>query len=109
MVIDNETIKEMNRRETNNRIREIAMRQISEQGAAGLSMSAIAREMGVTQPALFRYVANLDALITDLVIASYEDLLAALEVDFSLSPLEIGRAQGRALRECHWQIRTTTS
>ncbi len=93
------TTRERNHQETSTRIREIAMRQFSEKGAAGLSMSAIAREMGVTQPALFRYVANRDALITDLVITAYEEFIAAMEVDHSLSPQQIGRAQGVALRQ----------
>lgn len=99
MSIQNPTPKERNHQEMRTRIREIAMRQISEQGAAGLSMSGIAREMGVTQPALFRYVSNRDVLITDLVISAYEDFIAAMQVDLSLPPAEIGRKQGLSLRK----------
>ena len=90
--------RQRNHDEMKSRILEIAMRQIAESGAAGLSMSSIAREMGVTQPALFRYVENRDALITDLVIAAYEDFVSAMTMPEGLTATEIGLEQGRTLR-----------
>lgn len=92
------TNRQRNHDDMTARIRDIAMRQFAENGAAGLSMSAIAREIGVTQPALFRYVENRDALITELVIAAYDDFIIAMSVPEDLSVIEVGLQQGRALR-----------
>lgn len=52
----------------------IALRQLASGGAGAISLNAIAREMGMTGPALYRYVPNRDTLLTDLVVDAYEDL-----------------------------------
>lgn len=57
----------------------VARRQAVEHGAAAISMRAIAREMGMTAPALYRYFDSLDALVEALVASLYDDLTAALE------------------------------
>jgi AcrR family transcriptional regulator len=64
-------------------IKQIALRQMEESGAGGISMNAIARELGMTGPALFRYFPNRDALLTDLVVEAYEDLATTLEADIT--------------------------
>lgn len=52
-------------------------------GAAALSLGAIARAMDLTTPALYRYFANRDALVTELILDAYralsEQTEAALE------------------------------
>jgi AcrR family transcriptional regulator len=60
-------------------ILEIARRHMAEQGAAALSLRAIARELDVTAPALYRYFDNRDALITVLIVEAYTTLAAAIE------------------------------
>jgi AcrR family transcriptional regulator len=67
-----------NRTRTLDTVRQVALRQLSELGAGAISLNAIAREMGMTGPALFRYVPNRDALITMLVIEAFTDLGDAL-------------------------------
>lgn len=57
----------------------IALRQLAEGGIAALSLNAIGREMGLTGPALYRYFAGRDALLTDLIRDAYGDLAAAIE------------------------------
>ena len=59
-------------------IKDAALRQLAEGGPAGVSVNAIGRELGVSGPALYRYFASRDALLTELVIDAYEDLAAAL-------------------------------
>lgn len=98
MATDKSSPRQRTHQKTRERIHAFAMRQLAERGPAGLSMSAIAREMGVTQPALFRYVANRDALITELVIAAYEDFINHLTLPGTLSAVEMLRTQGRAMR-----------
>ncbi|MGQ0837625.1 TetR/AcrR family transcriptional regulator [Actinokineospora sp.] len=55
------------------------MAQLAEFGAAGISVNAIAKAMGLTGPALYRYFACRDALLTDLIADAYTDLADAVE------------------------------
>jgi AcrR family transcriptional regulator len=47
---------------------------LSTHGAAGLSLRAIAREMGVVSSAVYRYVPSRDDLLTLLLVDGYTDL-----------------------------------
>ncbi|MCP4422804.1 MAG: TetR/AcrR family transcriptional regulator [Chloroflexi bacterium] len=60
-------------------IKEIACQHMAEKGAAALSLRAIAREMGMTSPALYRYFASRDDLVTALIVDAYSALADALE------------------------------
>ena len=53
-------------------------RQLAESGPAGISISAIGKQLGVSGPALYRYFASRDELLTELVIDAYHDLADAL-------------------------------
>jgi AcrR family transcriptional regulator len=57
----------------------LALRQLAGGGIVALSLNAIGREMGLTGPALYRYFAGRDALLTDLILDAYADLAAAVE------------------------------
>jgi AcrR family transcriptional regulator len=61
-------------------IKQVARQQMAQEGAAALSLRAIAREIGVTAPALYRYFPNRDALITSLIIDAYNELADLLEI-----------------------------
>ena len=52
-------------------IKETAWRQIAEYGAPTLSLRAIARELGITAPAIYNYFSDRDALVTALIIDAY--------------------------------------
>lgn len=60
-------------------IRATAWKQIGEMGAASLSLRGIAREMGVTAPALYRYYKDRDALVTALLVDAFTAFSNALE------------------------------
>jgi AcrR family transcriptional regulator len=64
---------------TREEIKTAALRQIAEDGAEGVSLNAIAKELGMTGPALYRYVSSRDELLADLVVDAWEDLADALE------------------------------
>jgi AcrR family transcriptional regulator len=70
--------RERYRAETVREIREVAMRQLEQGGIEALSLKAIAEEMGMSGPALYRYVASRDELLADLVVAAWEEFAAAL-------------------------------
>ena len=48
-------------------IKRAALRQLAQAGPQGLSINAIAKELGVSGPALYRYFAGRDALLTELI------------------------------------------
>ncbi len=57
-----------------------ARRQLAVDGAAGLSVRAVARELGMVSSGIYRYVANRDELLTMLIIEAYDSLGAAAEL-----------------------------
>lgn len=67
------------RAETLAEIKALALDQLRRGGIGALSLNAVAHEMGMTGPALYRYVASRDDLLTLLITDAYESLGAALE------------------------------
>ena len=55
-------------------IKEAARRQLAEEGAAKLSLRAVARELGMVSSALYRYFPSRDELLTALIIDAYDSL-----------------------------------
>lgn len=55
-------------------IKETAWQQINQNGAASLSLRAIARALGITAPAIYNYFPNRDALVTALIVDAYLSL-----------------------------------
>ncbi|WP_328356798.1 TetR/AcrR family transcriptional regulator [Mycobacterium sp. NBC_00419] len=60
-------------------ILELARRQLVTEGAAGLSVRAIARDLGMASSAVYRYVASRDELLTLLLVATYSELAERVE------------------------------
>lgn len=55
-------------------IKDEARRQLAAEGAAKLSLRAVARELGMVSSALYRYFASRDDLLTALIIDAYDSL-----------------------------------
>lgn len=72
------TRRERYREETKSEIKRIALAQLAAGGQEALSLNAISREMGMSGPALYRYFANRNDLLTALIIDGYRDLGVAL-------------------------------
>ena len=60
-------------------ITEIARRQLATDGATGVSLRAIAREMGMVSSAIYRYFPSRDDLLTTLIIDGYNAVGVAVE------------------------------
>lgn len=60
------------------RLLEVAKARLASDGAAGLGMRAVARDLEVTPGALYRYVAGRDELLTMLILDAYGDLARAV-------------------------------
>ncbi|MEW2521396.1 TetR/AcrR family transcriptional regulator [Actinacidiphila alni] len=58
--------------------KQIALDQLAQGGPQALSLNGIAKALGMSGPALYRYFANRDRLLTELVIDGYRDLAQAL-------------------------------
>lgn len=55
-------------------IKETAWRQIAETGASAMSLRAIARELGITAPAIYNYFPRRDDLVTELIVDAFNSL-----------------------------------
>jgi AcrR family transcriptional regulator len=71
--------RERYREQVRDEIKAHAWAQVATTGAAALSLNAIARQMGISGPALYHYFANRDELITELVLDAYRDLAATCQ------------------------------
>lgn len=73
------TARERARAELTEEIKSEARRQLGEAGANGLSLRAVARELGMVSSALYRYFASRDQLLTALIIDAYDAIGGAAE------------------------------
>jgi AcrR family transcriptional regulator len=71
-------IRDRFRSQMRQEVKDAALRQLAEGGPQALSVNAIAKQLGVSGPALYRYFAGRDALLTELILDAYADLTAAL-------------------------------
>ncbi|MEW5809808.1 MAG: TetR-like C-terminal domain-containing protein [Actinomycetota bacterium] len=67
-------IRQDSRARIESQIIEIGRRHLSTDGAAGLSLRAIARDLGMVSSAVYRYVASRDDLLTLLLIDAFTEL-----------------------------------
>ncbi|MFC4564753.1 TetR/AcrR family transcriptional regulator [Nocardiopsis mangrovi] len=91
--------RERVREATLREIKDIARRHLDAQGAPGVSLRAIAREMGMTAPGLYRYFASHDDLIMSLQADFFGELSAAVRAaDSSLPADDVDGRISAALR-----------
>jgi AcrR family transcriptional regulator len=72
------SMRERFREQVREDVKTVALAQLAAGGAQAISLNAIAKELGVSGPALYRYYANRDELLHELVIDAYHDLRDAL-------------------------------
>jgi AcrR family transcriptional regulator len=102
-----QTRREKQRDAARSEIIETAWKQIGEIGAAALSLRGIAREMGMTAPALYYYFQDRDALVTALLIEAFNSFSDSLEVgrDSRAADDHVGRF--RAVAQAYFQWAAT--
>ncbi|MFB8275744.1 TetR/AcrR family transcriptional regulator [Nocardia colli] len=89
------------RAQTMNDIVRIGREHLATDGAAALSLRAVARDLGVVSSAVYRYVSSRDELLTLLVVDGYNDLGDAVDTalaDAPDDPIEQMRVLGRTVR-----------
>ena len=94
------TARERARAELTAEIVELARAQLATVGAAGLSLRAVARELGMVSSAIYRYFPSRDDLLTRLIVDGYDALGAAAEQadDPAAAPLDRWVGICRAVR-----------
>jgi AcrR family transcriptional regulator len=73
------TVRARARQELTREIKETARRQLAEVGAAGLSLRAVSRELGLASSAVYRYFASRDHLLTALIVDAFDAVGAVAE------------------------------
>jgi AcrR family transcriptional regulator len=79
-------------------IKSVARQQMAEYGTAGLTLRGIARELGITAPAIYNYFPRLDDLITALIVDAFTDLAIAMEAAEAAEPAD--RSYDKILALC---------
>ena len=81
----------------------VARRHLATEGAAALSLRAIARDLGMVSSGIYRYVEGRDELLTRLIVDSYDSLAQAVHAEHDRVPAHdlAGRwaAVGHAVRD----------
>lgn len=98
------TVRERARAELTREIKEEARRQLAARGADGLSLRAVAKELGMVSSALYRYYPSRDELLTVLIIDAYDALGAAAEGAIAPGRTAAGQAvpaRARWIAACH--------
>jgi AcrR family transcriptional regulator len=72
-------VRERARVATTAEILRLAREQMAAEGAAALSLRAIARDLGMVSSGIYRYYASRDELLTALIVDSYDRLGEAVE------------------------------
>ncbi len=67
------------RAELTEQIKAVARRHLAEEGAAALSLRAVAREVGMVSSAVYRYFPSRDDLLTALIVDAFDAVGAAAE------------------------------
>ncbi len=87
-------------------IKGVARQHMAAQGTAAISLRAIARDMEMTAPGLYRYFASRDELITALILDAFLDCAEALQAAYESCPADdpIGRLEAIMLAYRDWAI-----
>ncbi|RCG32867.1 TetR/AcrR family transcriptional regulator [Sphaerisporangium album] len=80
------TARERVRAELIGEIKDVARRQLAVDGATGLSLRAVARELGMVSSAIYRYFPSRDELLTALIIEAFNAVGEAAEAADAACP-----------------------
>jgi AcrR family transcriptional regulator len=100
------TRRERLREATLAEIKATAWQQIAAQGAPALSLRAIARQIGMTAPGLYRYFPSRDDLVTALIIDAFDLFAQSLEAARDALPAadHAGRCRAVCLAYFQWAV-----
>ncbi|GAA1809496.1 TetR/AcrR family transcriptional regulator [Agromyces neolithicus] len=79
-------MRERFRDQVRDEVKDAALAQLADGGPQAISLNAIAKSLAVTGPALYRYFAGRDELLSTLIVDAYVDLRDALAHDADAAP-----------------------
>ncbi|PWD52187.1 TetR family transcriptional regulator [Serinibacter arcticus] len=89
------TPRELARIRTMAEITRLGWQHVESDGAAALSLRAVARDLGIVSSAIYRYVPSRDDLLTMLIAEGYRDLADAVEAALAAREATAGPAGAR--------------
>lgn len=92
------TRREMQRMATELEIKSVARRQLAQAGVQDVTLRGIARDMGMTAPALYRYFPSLDDLVASMCEDFFEEITEAVATAIAAEGDDGGRAMHAAVR-----------
>jgi AcrR family transcriptional regulator len=98
------TRRERLRTATVTEIKDLARRLLVAGGPPAISLRAIARDMGMTAPAIYRYFPSLDALVTELAEDLYDELRAAVAAARETATTPIGQLTDMVRAFRRWSV-----
>lgn len=98
------TARDRARSEITRQILDTARDHLAHHGAAGLSLRAVARDLGLVSSAVYRYVASRDALLTLLIIEAYDSLGDVVEAAATAPATGRERWVATACRARDWAL-----
>ncbi|SDD61866.1 transcriptional regulator, TetR family [Sanguibacter gelidistatuariae] len=90
--------REMQRMATELEIKAVARNQLSHDGAQNVTLRGIARDMGMTAPALYRYFPSLDDLVVSMCEDFFEEVTEAISLAITQAPDSPGHGMHAATR-----------
>lgn len=90
--------REMQRMATELEIKAVARKQLSVDGAQHVTLRGIARDMGMTAPALYRYFPSLDELVAAMCEDFFEEVTEAISAAIAQASESPGHAMHAAIR-----------
>ncbi len=85
-----EGIRARNRAAIEAEVLRVGREHLGRYGAAGLSLRAVARDLGMASSAVYRYVASRDELLTRLIVTAYDAMADAVEAALVALPQDAG-------------------
>lgn len=107
MSVDKLGPRALARIQTEQRIEQLAFSHLDEGGVEAVNLRAVARDLGISPSALYRYIPDRDGLLTALIAASYAQLADAVEVKLDALPEEtttIDRCRVLAMAMRRWAL-----
>lgn len=92
------------RAETLAAIRVAAMTELEANGAAGVSLRSVARDLGMAPSALYRYFPSRGDLLTDLLIAGFDDQATFVEAQAAREPDAAAALRAAMLAYRDWSM-----
>ena len=92
------------RQQVRDEVQSRAWAQISEAGASALSLKAIATQMGMTAPALYRYYGSRDELLTQLILSTYQEIAELVEAAVDVDSTPSGQLTDIAQALRRWAV-----